>query len=580
MKSYDLASLLFQPVGTLKIGDDEYKINTSAPQLTKSDAARVKAKSYGKSIKEGSAPKYSSLLYGIKALLENRIQIGRLDNNVIISTVGNAWYSILTNVTGGQHAYNIFHTIEGDERPQFDEMVGVTLVALILTRKEIEKKQDWMITFQFLSQLCRMRSEANSIIGGVCDSFYYETIAMDASFNLESSASKVNEFVDKAELCSRMECGNLSDVTILTVPQMTGASTLQEEFVKECEEVRNGAFYVKYPFTDHEDAEVLSRIPDMSIFDRYVMNRPFLDALYILSGKLSVINDRIQHGVNNQQALAGQRLNMKLIGVPGTGKSICARALAAALGLPLYTVTCSAHTEEDTFTGKTLPADGGLKQYPTEFLNAFRYGGVVVLEEVNLLNPGVAMSLSQSLEEPYILFKDGVELIHRHPMCVVIAAYNPNLNGTNDQNDAFLNRFPYTLEIEPPSECEQIEIIKKAAGVDGKDADRVVNAMYNVYSDVMSYLLDPHNDAKHCATLLSYTRNCVESVQNFFFLRRGKPVGNNVCVDEFRKVARSCFISEIKARDEEVGENLEKTIVPKLENGLKYSRIKKAASSR
>ena len=197
-----------------------------------------------------------------------------------------------------------------------------------------------------------------------------------------------------------------------------------------------------------------------------------------------------------------------------------------------------------------------------------------------MLNPGVAMCLSQALEEPYVLLKNGVEPVYRHPLCVVIAAYNPGLAGTQTQNDAFLNRFPMSVEFGAPSEEEQMAIIKKLAGIEEvPEADDIIRAFYNVYYDVMNIISDPNNDAMHTATLLSFTRNVVDAVQAFVDLRHGK-IGGDVCKREFEFVARTCFINDIVNKDQEVGQMVLSTIGSKMRQGLRYQRIMRAASGR
>ena len=72
-----------------------------------------------------------------------------------------------------------------------------------------------------------------------------------------------------------------------------------------------------------------------------------------------------------------------------------------------------------------VDGDGKFTVHDTAFSKAFETGGIVVLEEFNLADPGVLQgAIGQAIEYPFILNKDGWMEVRRHPLCVIIATMN------------------------------------------------------------------------------------------------------------------------------------------------------------
>ena len=75
--------------------------------------------------------------------------------------------------------------------------------------------------------------------------------------------------------------------------------------------------------------------------------------------------------------------------------------------------------------------EGKLSFVQTDFLKAYKNGGIVVLEEINLADPALIMgALGQAIEPPFVLNENGFQTVHRHPMCVIIATQNVGTVGS------------------------------------------------------------------------------------------------------------------------------------------------------
>ena len=82
------------------------------------------------------------------------------------------------------------------------------------------------------------------------------------------------------------------------------------------------------------------------------------ERLDTINGRLEKVMLRMDGGADNVAAIAKDYINLFLLGKPGTGKTKTAYALAAALGLPIYTIAITKNTEEDTFEGMNKVIDG------------------------------------------------------------------------------------------------------------------------------------------------------------------------------------------------------------------------------
>ena len=139
-------------------------------------------------------------------------------------------------------------------------------------------------------------------------------------------------------------------------------------------------------------------------------------------------------------------MSMRLSAVcPAQVKRLRRGALRHAC-LPIYTVKNSKYTEEDTFEGMNKVSGGSFAFKSTPFLEGYKNGGIIVLEEFNLADPGVMQgALGQAIEFPFILMEDGCTEVHRHPLCVIIATMNTGTQGAREPNEAFTSRLPSPL---------------------------------------------------------------------------------------------------------------------------------------
>lgn len=199
-----------------------------------------------------------------------------------------------------------------------------------------------------------------------------------------------------------------------------------------------------------------------------------------------------------------------LAGPAGCGKNHLCKQIADALGLKFYFT--NAVTQEYKLTGFT---DANGHYQPTQFYEAFKNGGLFMLDEMDASIPEVLIILNAALANGYFDFPAPIGYVEAHPDFRVIAAGNTTghgadyqYNGRNQLDAASLDRFAliemdYSIEIENGIACD-IELadfcrnFRKAAAKNGIQTVVSYRAIDRLAK--MTQLLDLEEALKTCLT--------------------------------------------------------------------------------
>ena len=155
-------------------------------------------------------------------------------------------------------------------------------------------------------------------------------------------------------------------------------------------------------------------------------------------------------------------------GLSGNGKTFMIEQAAAKAGRELFRVNITVETDEDDLLGGFRLVDGETVWFDGPIVEAMRKGALVLLDEVDLASTKI-MCLQPILEGKGVFLKKINEFVECQPGFNIVATANTkgkgdetgNFIGAGVMNEAFLERFPITVEQEYPSNAVEKKILEK-----------------------------------------------------------------------------------------------------------------------
>lgn len=311
-----------------------------------------------------------------------------------------------------------------------------------------------------------------------CDCFWYDYAKVQCSIEVEMD-------LDIYQIQTAYQIGNLYGCTEINASQCKLFENITQ---KETTPVRHSKtdvfadFMKKSHKVEYEWAESQkNRICSVDTLYDFVPTENFYKIMKKIDFRVKQnMIENLSLGITDIDSIKQDYVNILLWGDPGTGKTTLANAVSAVTGMPIYVSTMNEDSEDDEFEGKNKIVNGSISFVETAFLEAFEKGGIILLEEINLARANVFTSvINQAVEYPFLLKRNGYELIKRHPLTIVIATMNLDTEGTSAINSSSSQRLLSKYEITEPSEAEFKNVLINR-GFSEKD----INYVYHIYSKV------------------------------------------------------------------------------------------------
>jgi len=172
-----------------------------------------------------------------------------------------------------------------------------------------------------------------------------------------------------------------------------------------------------------------------------------------------------------------------LIGPSGTGKTHIVYLVAELAGLPLWEINCGLQTSVFDLFGRYVGL--GKENWIDGLITSWcRYGGILYLDEANMMKQDIATRLNPILDQRghMVLTEKDNEIIQRHKDAFLIISMNPvssEFAGTKPINAAMRRRMSVWLNFDYMSigtkiDEKEIDLVVRKAGISRRDAEKII----------------------------------------------------------------------------------------------------------
>jgi len=170
--------------------------------------------------------------------------------------------------------------------------------------------------------------------------------------------------------------------------------------------------------------------------------------------------------------------NVLLIGPHGCGKTQFSIAIARALGLELFPVSCGEDFSMAEYYGSMVVVKGETMFIPGAMLRWAHFGGILQMDEINAAPPNAALFIHSVIDRVPFYVKETSWYVLPHPEAWVVGTMNPNYRGTHKFNQAFHDRF-WDIEFDYMSPDKEVALLQKIYPTLGHELIKIVVKIAN-----------------------------------------------------------------------------------------------------
>ncbi len=195
-----------------------------------------------------------------------------------------------------------------------------------------------------------------------------------------------------------------------------------------------------------------------------------------------------------------------LMGVPGLAKTLLVSKLSETMSLDFSRIQFTPDLMPMDITGTDILQDtaGGKREF--EFVHGPVFANMVLADEINRAPPKTQAAMLEAMQERVVtVLGKGFPL---PPPFLVLATQNPvEQEGTYPLPEAQLDRFMFLIELDYPSEAEEIQIARTTTGGDLPTLKQILHAEDIIkHQELVRRVPVPDHIYQYAAQLVRKTR--------------------------------------------------------------------------
>jgi MoxR-like ATPase len=152
-----------------------------------------------------------------------------------------------------------------------------------------------------------------------------------------------------------------------------------------------------------------------------------------------------------------------LMGVPGLAKTLLVSKLAETMSLKFSRIQFTPDLMPMDITGTDILQDSDHGRREFQFVHGPVFANMVLADEINRAPPKTQAAMLEAMQEQHVTVVG--KMFQLEPPFVVLATQNPvEQEGTYPLPEAQLDRFMFLIELDYPSEAEEILIARTTTG--------------------------------------------------------------------------------------------------------------------
>jgi MoxR-like ATPase len=214
-----------------------------------------------------------------------------------------------------------------------------------------------------------------------------------------------------------------------------------------------------------------------------------------------------QHEVIERLALClFARGHALLLGVPGLAKTLLVSKLAETMSLKFSRIQFTPDLMPMDITGTDILQDqaGGKREF--QFIHGPVFANLVLADEINRAPPKTQAAMLEAMQEHKVTVVG--KSFRLEPPFVVLATQNPvEQEGTYPLPEAQLDRFMFLIELDYPSEAEEVQIARTTTGDALPELNHLLTAAEIIqHQNLVRRVPVPDHIYKYAARLVRKTR--------------------------------------------------------------------------